>query len=99
MIDAAGCWSGCVTDDAGVPTAVYTANPDDARRAVVALARSDRSLLSWQGQCRGRRHPCPAGLDEVRDPSSSATTVGVTQCKAQDIAMAVPNCWCGPATI
>jgi beta-fructofuranosidase len=22
MIDAAGCWSGCVTDDAGVPTAV-----------------------------------------------------------------------------
>ena len=28
LIDGAGCWSGCVVDDGGVPTAVYTANPD-----------------------------------------------------------------------
>ena len=27
-IDGAGCWSGCVVDDGGIPTAVYTANPD-----------------------------------------------------------------------
>ena len=69
MIDAAGCWSGCVTDDAGIPTAVYTANPDDARRAVVALARSDRSLLSWrQEDAAVVATPIRPGLDEVRDP-------------------------------
>src|SRR5215217_1655141 len=69
MIDAAGCWSGCVTDDAGVPTAVYTANPDDARHAVVALARSDRSLLSWQQEdAPVVATPVRPGLDEVRDP-------------------------------
>jgi beta-fructofuranosidase len=69
MIDAAGCWSGCVTDDAGVPTAVYTANPNDARHAVVALARSDRSLLSWQqDDAAVVATPVRPGLDEVRDP-------------------------------
>jgi len=69
MIDAAGCWSGCVTDDAGIPTAIYTANPDDARRAVVALARSDRSLLNWrQDDAAVVATPIRPGLDEVRDP-------------------------------
>ena len=48
LIDGAGCWSGCLVDDAGVPTAVYTANPDHARNAVVVLARSDRSLVRWE---------------------------------------------------
>ena len=53
----------------GVPTAVYTANPDDARRAVVALARSDRSLLSWQqDDAAVVATPVRPGLDEVRDP-------------------------------
>jgi beta-fructofuranosidase len=69
LIDGAGCWSGCVVDDAGVPTAVYTANPDHARNAAVALARSDRSLASWQQD----ESPVlglsdTSGLDEVRDP-------------------------------
>jgi beta-fructofuranosidase len=69
MIDAAGCWSGCVTDDSGIPTAIYTANPDDARRAVVALARSDRSLLNWrQDDAAVVATPIRPGLDEVRDP-------------------------------
>src|SRR5215208_1127052 len=69
MIDTAGCWSGCVTDDAGVPTAVYTANPNDARRAIVALARSDRSLLNWrQDDAAVVATPIRPGLDEVRDP-------------------------------
>ena len=68
-IDAAGCWSGCITDDAGVPTAVYTANADDARRAVVALARSDRSLRSWrQEEAPVAETPIRPGIDEVRDP-------------------------------
>jgi beta-fructofuranosidase len=69
LIDGGGCWSGCVIDDAGVPTAVYTANPDHARNAVVAVARSDRSLMRWEqdvspvlGLTR------TSGMQEVRDP-------------------------------
>jgi beta-fructofuranosidase len=69
MIDSAGCWSGCVTDDNGVPTAIYTANPDDARRAVVALARSDRSLITWeQEEAALVATPIRPDVDEVRDP-------------------------------
>ena len=41
-IDAEGCWSGCVVEDSGVPTAVYTANRGQPSDAGVALARSDR---------------------------------------------------------
>jgi beta-fructofuranosidase len=69
MIDAAGCWSGCVVDDHGVPTAVYTANPGDPRRAVVALARSDRTLRTWAQQENAVAHtPIRPGIEEVRDP-------------------------------
>ncbi len=45
--DAFGCWSGCVTDDDGVPTAVYSAVLDDSGRSAVVLARSDRTLRTW----------------------------------------------------
>lgn len=69
LIDGAGCWSGCIVDDDGVPTAVYTANPDHPRNAVVAPARSDRSMIDWQ------QDPSPisgivksSATDEVRDP-------------------------------
>jgi beta-fructofuranosidase len=68
-VDQAGCWSGCIVDDHGVPTAVYTANPGHARNAVVALATSDRSLIHWQQD----ESPVlgiseTSGTDEVRDP-------------------------------
>ena len=69
LIDQAGCWTGCIVDDRGVPTAVYTANPDHPCNAVVALARSDRSLDHW------RQDTVPvsgisqrSAIDEVRDP-------------------------------
>ena len=69
MIDSGGCWSGCVADDNGVPTAVYTANPDDPRQAVVGLARSDRSLVAWkQDEAPAVATPIRPGIDEVRDP-------------------------------
>ncbi len=70
LIDGAGCWSGCVVDDGGVPTAVYTANrDDDPRNAVVALARSDRSLLHWQqDESPVRGISRSSGMEEVRDP-------------------------------
>jgi beta-fructofuranosidase len=68
-IDAAGCWSGCVVDDAGVPTAVYTANPGDARTATVGLARSDRSLATWvQSTTPVAGTPDEEDIEEVRDP-------------------------------
>jgi beta-fructofuranosidase len=69
LIDAAGCWSGCVVDDGGVPTAVYTANPDDARNTVIALARSDQWLTHWQqDESPVLGMSAPSGVDEVRDP-------------------------------
>ncbi len=69
LIDGGGCWSGCVVDDAGTPTAVYTGNPDHAWNAGVVLARSDRSLVSWQ-QDEGSivKTPDRADIEEVRDP-------------------------------
>jgi beta-fructofuranosidase len=69
LIDGAGCWSGCVVDDAGMPTAVYTANPDHAWNAVVGTARSDRSLMSWeQDQSPVLGISRASEVDEARDP-------------------------------
>jgi beta-fructofuranosidase len=69
QIDTAGCWSGCIVNDGGVPTAVYTANPDHAWNATVGLARSDRSLITWtQSGTPVIGTPDDADIDEVRDP-------------------------------
>ena len=70
--DAAGCWSGCVTDDDGTPTAVLTAVPDHAWNAGALLARADRGdrdLVGWTPD----DHfvvgpPTTEGVEEVRDP-------------------------------
>lgn len=67
--DAAGCWTGCITDDDGTPTAVLTAVPDHAWNAGALLARSDRSLLGWVPD----DHvvvgpPFVEGVEQVRDP-------------------------------
>jgi beta-fructofuranosidase len=68
-IDAAGCWSGCIVDDDGMPTAVYTANPDHAWNATVGVARSDRTLISWtQGERPLVGPPEDELVEEVRDP-------------------------------
>lgn len=69
-LSAGGCWSGCVVDEDGVPTAVYTALPDeDAGHAVVALARSDRTLEHWQQDPRpGPGRPDDGSVTDVRDP-------------------------------
>jgi beta-fructofuranosidase len=68
-ISASGCWSGCVVDDAGVPTAVYSANPDHAWNAQAALAYSDRTLREWRQETRGvMAGPDDPAIAEVRDP-------------------------------
>jgi beta-fructofuranosidase len=68
-LDSYGCWSGCVVDDDGVPTAVYSAVADDSHRAEVVLARGDPRLRSWrQGRTSVARPPDDAAVSHVRDP-------------------------------
>lgn len=68
-IDAAGCWSGSMVDDHGVPTAVYSAIPDTAQNAQVVLARSDRTLIDWvQDEVSQMAPPTDPGVADVRDP-------------------------------
>lgn len=68
-VDAAGCWSGCVVDDDGVPTAVYTGVPSHAADAGVVLARSDRTLRDWVQEDRHQTGlPDDPLIAEVRDP-------------------------------
>ncbi|GLH96317.1 glycoside hydrolase family 32 protein [Phytohabitans aurantiacus] len=69
-LDAGGCWSGCVVDDAGVPTAVYTGIGDGVLDASVCLATADDDTLrSWSKQPAAAARP-PEGLDLLgyRDP-------------------------------
>ncbi len=67
--DRGGCWSGCLVDDHGVPTAVYTAVGESAQDAGVALARSDRSLRSWTADDQWRiGTPDDPAVADVRDP-------------------------------
>ncbi|HEU5485230.1 MAG TPA: glycoside hydrolase family 32 protein [Microlunatus sp.] len=68
-INQNGCWSGCVVDDGGVPTAVYTAVQDHAGNAGVAVARSDRTLLQWEQDPELKiGTPEDPAIGEVRDP-------------------------------
>jgi beta-fructofuranosidase len=68
-LDANGCWSGCIVDDDGVPTAVYTAVADTAQNTQVALARSDRTLRSWKQDPVGKiGTPDDPAITDVRDP-------------------------------
>jgi beta-fructofuranosidase len=43
--DADGCWSGCIFDNGGVPTMLYTGVRERAQRP--CLATSDDGLLTW----------------------------------------------------
>ena len=70
-LDEFGCWTGCVVDDDGVPTAVYSAVAD-ARPAAPRslLARSDRTCAPGQ---QGRKSVAshtgrPGRSRDVRDP-------------------------------
>ena len=68
-LDAYGCWSGCVVDDDGIPTAVYSAVRDADVRSAVLLARSDRAMRTWR-QEREPVAPMPAdpAISHARDP-------------------------------
>jgi beta-fructofuranosidase len=62
--DADGCWSGCIVNNGGVPTMLYTGVRNGEQRP--CLATSDDGLLTW------RKHPGnpviaapPTGVDAV----------------------------------
>jgi beta-fructofuranosidase len=68
-LDSMGCWSGTVVDDGGVPTAVYSAVADHSGRSEVLLARSDRSLVSWEQDRESVvGMPDDPHISDVRDP-------------------------------
>ncbi|MGY0060230.1 glycoside hydrolase family 32 protein [Streptomyces sp. LZ34] len=73
--DEAGCWSGCVVDDGGVPTAVYTGvDRHHTGLGTICLARAadpdDDALAEWKPLPTPVVTGPPAGLDVVmfRDP-------------------------------
>lgn len=67
--DRGGCWSGCIVDDAGVPTAVYTGILDSPLNAGVTLSRSDRTLREWHSDNEWRIGvPEDPAITQVRDP-------------------------------
>jgi beta-fructofuranosidase len=68
-IDAAGVWSGVAALDDGEPVLVYTAVPDHARNAGVALARRAPDG-SWAAQdVMVQPRPADPTIREFRDPS------------------------------
>jgi beta-fructofuranosidase len=70
--DAGGCWSGCVVDDAGTPTAVYSGlDPSSSAAVTVCLARGDATLRDWRKDSRNpviAGPPAGAALTAFRDP-------------------------------
>jgi beta-fructofuranosidase len=67
--DERGCWTGCLVDDQGTPTALYTAaNAPHPYGGGVALATSDRAAISWtQPESLLEHSNEPLDID-VRDP-------------------------------
>ncbi|WP_329331951.1 glycoside hydrolase family 32 protein [Streptomyces sp. NBC_00663] len=73
--DEAGCWSGCLVDDDGTPTAVYTGiDRHHTGLGTICLARSvvpeDETLTDWKPLPKPVVSGPPDGLDVVmfRDP-------------------------------
>ena len=66
--DAGGCWSGCVVDDAGTPTAVYTGFVDDPAVATILLARAEDDGLRRWTKVAEPVAAAPGDLAGFRDP-------------------------------
>ncbi|MET4540587.1 beta-fructofuranosidase [Arthrobacter bambusae] len=46
--DSAGCWTGVVTSDDGVPTAAYSGIKDHGGHSQVVIARGSADLVTWE---------------------------------------------------
>lgn len=67
--DALGCWSGVMTDDDGIPTAVYSGVSDTSGHAQVTLARGSADLRNWRQDGEvAAGVPADPLVTDVRDP-------------------------------
>lgn len=67
--DALGCWSGVMTDDDGIPTAVYSGVSDTSGHAQVTLARGSADLRTWRQDGEvAAGVPSDSSVTDVRDP-------------------------------
>jgi beta-fructofuranosidase len=68
-LDSRGCWTGCLTVDAGVPTLVYSGVTDTTGASHVLLARAVGGLSRWVPEDRPAvGMPADPALSDVRDP-------------------------------
>ena len=66
--DEQGCWSGCLVDDNGTPTAVYTAvGAAGPHSGGVVLATSDRSAVQGGGRAGGTPRILLYACDDLHD--------------------------------
>lgn len=67
--DDAGCWTGVVTSDDGVPTAAYSGVKDHGGHSQVVIARGSADLVSWtQDGHVAASMPSDPLVTAVRDP-------------------------------
>ncbi|WP_347108209.1 glycoside hydrolase family 32 protein [Paenarthrobacter sp. S56] len=67
--DSAGCWTGVVTLDDGVPTAAYSGVKDHGGHSQVVIARGSSDLVSWnQDGHVAASMPADPSVTAVRDP-------------------------------
>ncbi|NHW47355.1 glycoside hydrolase family 32 protein [Paenarthrobacter sp. MSM-2-10-13] len=67
--DSAGCWTGVVTDDDGVPTACYSGIKDHGGHSQVVIARGSADLVSWEQDGHvAASMPSDPLVTAVRDP-------------------------------
>ncbi|GAB3745812.1 glycoside hydrolase family 32 protein [Microlunatus parietis] len=67
--DAYGCYTGCLVDDDGTPTAVYSAVTDRSGRSDVLLARAEATARNWrQDELPVLPMPDDPRFSDIRDP-------------------------------
>jgi beta-fructofuranosidase len=67
--DSAGCWTGVVTSDGGVPTAVYSGVRDHGGHSQVVIARGSSDLVTWEQTGHvAASMPSDPLVTAVRDP-------------------------------
>lgn len=67
--DSAGCWTGVVTSDGGVPTAAYSGVRDHGGHSQVVIARGSSDLVTWEQDGHvAASMPSDPLVTAVRDP-------------------------------
>ena len=95
-----GCWSGCIVDDDGVPTAVYTADagPRLERRGGAGPQRPDAAAVDARTDEPVVGTPDDPEIDEVRDPFVFTFGATGTRCRAPASRVAARSCCSTAAT-